>query len=292
MVHLERAILLLLLVKSSILVESFQEVPPTTRRRFGTSSRPTTARSPTYKRKHNNIVGSSWHRGVASASQDLSNSENSPENLGNAINSMTTSARDSIASVVRDEPDYDEEQISQKQQQVLERTKTYTVTLPLTSAAALGSSKSQVLAIGATLGQINKGRERRAMVLDMDSLELTEETSTDGATADGNLESMDEQSLLRRIDGEFQGLVVSSLTPNGAAWAAGVRPGDILKSASATVGSQRWPKSSLEGMRSAIQSRKAMSGSIQLELQRLGEIVDNQFELTLTKPIGLELRGT
>jgi hypothetical protein len=47
----------------------------------------------------------------------------------------------------------------------------------------------------------------------------------------------------------------------------------------------------LEGVRSVIQSRKAVSGSIQFELQRLGEAMDNHFELTLSRPIGLELKG-
>ncbi|KAL3913808.1 MAG: hypothetical protein SGILL_006345, partial [Bacillariaceae sp.] len=103
---------------------------------------------------------------------------------------------------------------------------------------------------------------------------------------------MDLGTIQRRIDGEFQGLVVASVEKESAGWMAGVRPGDILKTSSATIGSQLWPKSTLEGVQSAMVSRKAVSESVQFEFQRLGEIVDNQFELTLSRPIGLELKET
>lgn len=226
-------------------------------------------------------------RQVASSS---SNPEFNPsgETIGEAFNSVTQTARDSIANVVRDEPDSDEAVIALKQQQVQQRTKTYTVTLPLISSSIM-EGQSQVLAMGMSLCQVNKGREFEGLELDLDSLEFLK---TDTVREKEGVERLDEATVSRRINGEFQGLVVSSVTKDGAAWTAGVRPGDILKSSSATVGAQRWPKSSLEGVRSAIQSRKVVSGSIQFELQRPGEAVDNQYELTLTRPIGLELKGT
>ncbi len=222
-------------------------------------------------------------------SSSSSNPEFTPNSgaLGEAFNSVTHAARDSIANVVRDEPDSDEARIAWKQQQVKQRIKTYTVTLPLTSSSII-EGKSQVLSMGMSLCQVNKGREFEGLELDLDSLEFLK---TDAVQETEGIERFDEAFLSRCISGEFQGLVVSSVTKEGAAWVAGIRPGDIFKSSSATVGAQRWPKSSLEGVRSAIQSRKAVSGSIQFELQRPREAVDNQYELTLTRPIGLELQG-
>lgn len=223
-------------------------------------------------------------RRVASSSSnpEFNNNNQNGEIIGEAFNA----ARDSIANAVRDEPDTDEEMIALRQQRVQERTKTYTVTLPLVKSSFI-EEKSQVLSMGMSACQVNKGREFEGLELDLDSLEFLK---TDAIQEEEGVERLDEVSLSRRITGEFQGLVVSSVTKDGAAWAAGVRPGDIIKSTSATMGSQRWPKSSLEGVRSVLQSRKAVSTSIQFELQRPGEAVDNQFELTLTRPIGLELK--
>lgn len=227
---------------------------------------------------------------ASSASNPEFNNNNKNNNPnGELIGEAFNAARDSIANAVRDEPDQDEARIALKQRKVQERTKTYTVTLPLVKSSIIMEQQSQVLSMGMSLCQVSKGREFEGLELDLDSLEFLK---TDAIQAKEGMERLDEVGLSRRINGEFQGLVVSSVTKDGAAWAAGVRPGDILKSTQATVGSQRWPKSSLEGVRSVLQSRKAVSGSIQLELQRPGEAMDNQFELTLTRPIGLELKGT
>eukprot|EP00429_Kryptoperidinium_foliaceum_P036777 CAMPEP_0176158726 /NCGR_PEP_ID=MMETSP0120_2-20121206/81187_1 /TAXON_ID=160619 /ORGANISM="Kryptoperidinium foliaceum, Strain CCMP 1326" /LENGTH=648 /DNA_ID=CAMNT_0017496107 /DNA_START=307 /DNA_END=2250 /DNA_ORIENTATION=- len=226
-------------------------------------------------------------RRVSSSSSSSEFNQNG-ESIGDAFNSVTNAARDSIANAVRDEPDTDEARIALKQKQVKERTKTYTVTLPL--AASSVAEESTVLSMGMSIRQVNKGREFEKNELDLDSMELRRADKMDAA--DEKIERLDDSSLSRRINGEFQGLVVSTMNKDGAAWAAGVRPGDIIKGTSATVGSQLWPKSTLEGVRSVVQSRKVASGSIQFELQRLGEAIDNQFELTLTRPIGLELKET
>lgn len=225
-------------------------------------------------------------RQVASSSSSSEFNQNG-DSIGDALNSVTSAARDSIANAVRDEPDTDEARIALKKRQVQGRTKTYIVTLPLLSSNVI-EEQSQMLSMGMSLCQVNKGREFEGLELDLDSLEFLK---TDAIAESENAERLDEVSLSRRINFEFHGLVVSSVTKDGAAWTAGIRPGDIVKTTSATVGSQRWPKSSLEGVRSVIQSRKAVAKSIQFELQRLGEAVDNQFELTLTRPIGMEMKG-
>jgi hypothetical protein len=227
-------------------------------------------------------------RQVASSSSSSEfNQPNGGEVISDALNSVTNAARDSFANAVRDEPDSDEARIALKKQQVQCRTKTYVVTLPLPSFPII-EDRSQVLTMGMSLCQVNKGREFQGLELDLDSLNFLK---SDAIEKQENVERLDEVGLSRRINGEFHGLVVSAVRKDGAAWASGVRPGDIVKATSATVGSQRWAKSSLEGVRSVVQSRKAVSGSIQFEFQRLGEAVDNQFELTLTRPIGLELKG-
>ena len=220
------------------------------------------------------------HVSASSSSPEFSGNNN-VDVIGDALSSVTSS----LSEVVSDMPDVDEEAIATKKRLMEERTKTYSVTLPLVSSQL--ESKSSVLSIGMTLRQITKGRTLEDDVLNMDTLSTNSKTGQDSE----KVQYMDEASLLRRVDGEFQGVVVASVLEGSSAWVAGVRAGDILKTTSATMGAKLWPKSTLEGVRSAVSSRKLTSGSIQFEFQRLGEAVDNQFELTLTRPIGLELRG-
>jgi hypothetical protein len=221
-----------------------------------------------------------------SASSTNSEFASNIDSLGEALSTVTNAARDSITEAVSDEPDIEEAEIALKQRMVEKRLKTYAVTLPLASTPLEG--KSEVLSMGLTLRQIRKGRTIDSNELNLDTLRFEK---CDRAQGTDGLQKMDEANLRRRVDGEFQGLVVSSIVEGSSAWVAGVRAGDILKTTSATIGAKLWPKSTLEGVRSAIVSRKATSRSIQFEFQRLGEAVDNQFELTLSRPIGLELKG-
>jgi hypothetical protein len=234
--------------------------------------------------------GSTLVRPVASTSP--SSSSDFEDNPNSNLNSLTNAAVDFVVRL--DEPDLDAAKVDRRREMLQNRNaqKSYKVTLPLASSltTALAQAPSTVLNIGISLCQITKGRKIDSSVqLNLDSLELEEYQS---AIDDQNDTRMNPSAIQRRIDGEFQGLVVASVEKGSAGWAAGVRPGDILKTSSATLGSQLWPKSTLEGVKSALTSRKAVSESVQFEFQRLGEIVDNQFELTLTRPIGLELKGT
>lgn len=52
-----------------------------------------------------------------------------------------------------------------------------------------------------------------------------------------------------------------------------------------------WPKSSLEGVRSAIASRKVTTGTMAFRLERSTKEIASQYELTLTKPLGIEVQG-
>ena len=260
------------------------------------------------------ILHSSSSSSVAAASPDNGGSSNSngPNTdalmMGEAfLSSATNAAVDSIISNLKpdDSPDLDEEQILRRQQLLRSRSiaggqQTYKVTLPLRSSSLVAkaaadasevteqATAASVLDIGIRLSQINRGRNMNDMEqLDLDTLEYTSPSTSAAAAA----EVMDATSFQRRIDGEFQGIVVWSVQEGSAGWLAGVRPGDILTTSSATLGEQLWPKSTLDGVRSAMQSRKAVAGSIQFEFQRLADVEDNQFELSLTRPIGLELRG-
>lgn len=58
-----------------------------------------------------------------------------------------------------------------------------------------------------------------------------------------------------------------------------------------------WPKSTLDGVRSAISSRKVMSSTINFQLQRScdnlvseAEVVQ-EFELSLSRPMGIHIEG-
>lgn len=211
------------------------------------------------------------------------------DSLSDALNSVTSAARASIAKAVTDEPDLDEAEIAKKKKTVQDRLKVYKVTLPLASTTL--EEKSTLLSMGLKLRQVEKGRTLGPTELNLDTLTYETYTATEIKSKNSDGERVDEARFARRVDGEFQGVVVSCVDKDSAAWAAGVRPGDIVKSTSATIGNQMWPKSTLEGIQSALSSRKVSSGVVQFEFQRLGEVVDNQFELSITRPIGLELKG-
>jgi len=225
---------------------------------------------------------------AADASSSFNNDNDS--NIGDALSSVTNAAVDSIANAVKDEPDLDEKAIERKQQMVQKRqkAKSYLVTLPLAA--------SSISNIGIRLCQISNGRTLASVLeLNLDSLELEDSSKrsvTIGKQKGCNITEMDFSNIQRRIDGEFHGLLVSSVRENSAGWEAGVRPGDILKTTSATLGKKLWPKSTMDGVKSAISSRKAVADSMEFEFQRLVETVDNQFELTLARPIGFNLQET
>eukprot|EP00531_Pseudo-nitzschia_arenysensis_P001163 CAMPEP_0116148964 /NCGR_PEP_ID=MMETSP0329-20121206/18667_1 /TAXON_ID=697910 /ORGANISM="Pseudo-nitzschia arenysensis, Strain B593" /LENGTH=988 /DNA_ID=CAMNT_0003645191 /DNA_START=500 /DNA_END=3466 /DNA_ORIENTATION=- len=212
------------------------------------------------------------------------NNDKDANMVGDALSSVTNAAVDSIANAVKDEPDMDAQEVAQKKEMIQKRqtAKSYQVTLPLSSPANIGIS----------LCEIQKGRKLDAdLELNLDTLQM-EDASKRKESSESNDIEMEIAKIQRRIYGEFNGLVVSSVREDSSAWDAGVRPGDILKSTSATLGKQMWPKSTLEGVKSAISSRNAVAESMEFEFQRLVETVDNQFELTLTRPIGFNLKET
>ena len=245
------------------------------------------ARPQTLRTIHSRAVDE-LRREVASASSSPEFSS-SADALGDAVSSVTSAARDSIVQAVSDEPDEEEIEIALRKRLVTERSKTFKVTLPLTSRQKLAEGDS-ILSMGLTLCQIEKGRIVGDTEFNLDSMSMKQATN-DIVVDNDKVDRVDKTLLAKRVDRDFQGIAVVSVVKGSAAWVGGVRAGDILKGTSATLGDALWPKSTLEGVRSAVSSRKAVAGSIQFEFQRVSEEVDNQFELSLPRPIGLELAG-
>ncbi len=58
-----------------------------------------------------------------------------------------------------------------------------------------------------------------------------------------------------------------------------------------------WPKSTLDGIRSAISSRKVMSSTMKFQLQRSSDSLISEaelvqeFELSLSRPMGINIEG-
>jgi len=59
-----------------------------------------------------------------------------------------------------------------------------------------------------------------------------------------------------------------------------------------------WPKSTFEGVRSAISSRRVMSKTMQVKFQRANEMsrisgseLVQEFEVSLTRPMGIHIEG-
>jgi len=94
------------------------------------------------------------------------------------------------------------------------------------------------------------------------------------------------------------GVVVSRVIRGSIAWNAGVRAGDRIVATSATVGDKMWPKSTLDGVRSAISSRKVMSSTMKFQLQRSSDTLLSEtelvqeFELSLSRPMGINIEDT
>jgi len=245
---------------------------------------------------------------AADASSSFTNDEgegDSNNNIGEALSSATNAAVDSIANAVKDEPDTDAQEIARRQELVRKRQteKSYKVILSLSESSNMGIRLCQIQMSTTTTTATATGQSLDCVLeLDLDTMEVNERTQQQQQQQDSDdvyhQEVMDSSTIRRRMmmttnnGGDFRGLVVSSVTEEGAGWAAGVRPGDILKSTSATLGSRMWPKSTLEGVKSAITSRKAVSDTMEFEFQRPVETDDNQFELTLTRPIGFNLKET
>lgn len=190
----------------------------------------------------------------------------------------------------------------------------------LASLVAWGQEIAVANSVGLSLREVYSGRKLSELALDVDTLRFQSFVDElEGRCVDGDLElcgiddeSTDEQveaarvgsvqvlqnSALETLEESFDGVVVSSVARGGLAWAAGVRAGDVLMATSATIGSKLWPKSTLDGVRSAISSRKVISSSMDFEFRHLTSMEEENgveavksFELSLSRPIGINVEG-
>lgn len=175
----------------------------------------------------------------------------------------------------------------------------------LASLVAKGQDIAIANSVGMSLRQVYSGRRLSELALDVDTLRFQSfggelqgrDFSEDEAVESlGSLQVL-QNSVLKLVADSFDGVIVSSVTRGGLAWQAGVRAGDVLSATSATIGSKLWPKSTLDGVRSAISSRKVISPVMDFEFRRLAlEKVEAEsvqsFELSLSRPIGINVEGT
>eukprot|EP00542_Grammatophora_oceanica_P011517 CAMPEP_0194040620 /NCGR_PEP_ID=MMETSP0009_2-20130614/12585_1 /TAXON_ID=210454 /ORGANISM="Grammatophora oceanica, Strain CCMP 410" /LENGTH=1010 /DNA_ID=CAMNT_0038683811 /DNA_START=131 /DNA_END=3163 /DNA_ORIENTATION=+ len=208
--------------------------------------------------------------------------DDDPDYVGSALQSATESYLDSLTEIMSDADDEEEQALALKKKLVQERatTGTFTVSLPLNAG------------LGITVSQVDRGLSFSKLDLNLDTLKY-QEPAESGTAADQGIAFVDPSSL--KLGASFSGVVVNSVSKEGKGWASGVRPGDVLLSTSATVGPSMWPKSTMEGVRSAISSRKVVSPEMDFQFQRMEEgqaITAGRFEMKLPRPLGLQIKET
>mmetsp|Transcript_37674 Transcript_37674/g.80459 ORF Transcript_37674/g.80459 Transcript_37674/m.80459 type:complete len:1090 (-) Transcript_37674:62-3331(-) len=178
----------------------------------------------------------------------------------------------------------------------------------LASLVARGQEIANANSVGMSLRQVYSGRKLSELALDVDTLRFQSfADELQGRRVDGETESavgpdavqVLQNSALEMLKESFDGVVVSSVARGSLAWASGVRAGDVLVATSATIGGKLWPKSTLDGVRSAISSRKVISSTMDFEFRHLspGEEANGveavkSFELSLSRPIGINVEDT
>jgi len=203
-----------------------------------------------------------------------------------------------------DEDEYKEKK-AKKKRVVLEigdgaQTLTFEYGVEIPIVGTLNREKN----LGLSLREVKDG-DLSELCLELDTLRyvsLEEEVmrhqkldcSTGDEGSDGSIQILDEKTL----DG-VSGIVISSVGRGGIAWDLGIRAGDLLVATSATIGNKMWPKSTFEGVRSAISSRRVMSKTMQVKFQRANEMsrisgseLVQEFEVSLTRPMGIHIEDT
>lgn len=182
----------------------------------------------------------------------------------------------------------------------------------LASLVAKGQEIAITNTIGMSLRQVFSGRKLSELALDVDTLRfqsfddelqgrriVDEEKDADAMKFDilGSIQVL-QKTALELLNESFDGVVVSSVARGGLAWQSGVRAGDVLTATSATMGGKLWPKSTLDGVKSALSSRKVILPTMDFEFRRLvSDQVDavveavQSFELSLSRPIGINVEG-
>jgi len=225
------------------------------------------------------------------------------DNSNNNNNNTTrTYLANLVTNAVQTDDDAEEIELAERRRKVTERSGSFRVTLPLIQKEEETVSQPSTI-MGMTLRQFYTGQQISSQILNLDTLVIeslaSEENPShrnsmyDNAEHVSDPESISVAIMQERLAPNISGVYVSRVEKGGPAWNAGIRPGDVLASTAATFGDAMWPKTTLEGVKSALSSRKMISGSATFEFVRtdVQEAVST-YELTLTRPIGLNLRGT
>eukprot|EP01041_Mallomonas_annulata_P005489 gene5489-11036_t len=98
-------------------------------------------------------------------------------------------------------------------------------------------------------------------------------------------------------DGDF--VVVGNVTPGSKAATSGIEPGDRVIATSATAGDQMWAHNSVEGIKSALNTRFVMSSTVKVRMERLlstiaGDSLKNlqvpySYDVKLKRPLGIHV---
>eukprot|EP00594_Rhizosolenia_setigera_P014684 CAMPEP_0178956734 /NCGR_PEP_ID=MMETSP0789-20121207/10454_1 /TAXON_ID=3005 /ORGANISM="Rhizosolenia setigera, Strain CCMP 1694" /LENGTH=1089 /DNA_ID=CAMNT_0020638767 /DNA_START=279 /DNA_END=3548 /DNA_ORIENTATION=+ len=195
------------------------------------------------------------------------------------------------------------------------KNQTKTITTLTTDAAATATGVDSVgVRMGLSLKQIGKGKVVSDYALNLDSLRYVDEEeslarkaslSSNSNSQQNNSKttttstSMFQTTLENVLDNDFEGIVVSYVEPESESWNLGVREGDILVSTQATIGDNFWPKKTLDGVRSAISSRRVISNQMSFQFRKGVEasssVLESQttqtttFEIVLKRPIGINV---
>ena len=199
-----------------------------------------------------------------------------------------------VTDAVQNDDDAEEIELAERRRKITERSGSFRVTLPLLQKLDKTVTEAGPL-MGMSLRQFNSGRAISDQVLNLDTFVIESLSEKEAVLNDNDgavLETISNAAMQERLAPNFSGVFVSNVLKGGPAWKAGIRPGDLLTSTAATIGDSLWPKTTLEGVKSAISSRKMVAGSATFEFIRTDiQERDNTYELTLPKPIGLNLRG-
>ena len=178
-----------------------------------------------------------------------------------ALNTLS-SAADQVVTAVSEDSDYvDEYEVEQAElakrreaaaREAARRRNQYEITVPIVSSSSNAKSaaaKASQRTVGLTLRQITAEGQISSSALDFDSTRLISNLSTEEEMdptlreGDGSVEilgAMLEDNTMANAGGSGKaGVIVSSVVRDGAAWEAGVRPGDVILATSATVGQVR-----------------------------------------------------
>lgn len=213
----------------------------------------------------------------------------SPESSPNNATASSLYLASLVSDAVQTDDDAEEIELAERRRKVTERLGSYRVTLPLSQKNTISAPS----VMGMTLRQFSTGQVISDGILNLDTLTIEPTSEQAGESLnDKNIATISTSRMQERLDPEFAGLYVSSVVVQSAAWKAGIRPGDLLISTAATFGGALWPKSTLEGVRSSLTTRSMTADSATFEFKRTDvDKPTNVYELTLSKPIGLNLRG-